>query len=131
VIFMPPRLSMNASRYPEAIDLLTRLVRQPLIFFGEADALEMLGPVRELSGHTFAPSEGRYRSYLQRYPQGAGAERVGAYSRRWSPVVSQPRSVESAVVKAGLLECLVGTPPFLSILKESRPTTAAPLPYFA
>jgi tetratricopeptide (TPR) repeat protein len=61
-------------QYPEAIDLLTRLIRQPE-YPARADAQEFLGLVHERAGQ-LAQAKAEYQAYLTRYPQGAGTDRV-------------------------------------------------------
>ncbi len=70
------RAAIDAHRFPEAVDLLTRLLRQPE-YPGRADAQELLGLARERAGQ-LAQAKAEYREYLQQYPQGAGAQRVRA-----------------------------------------------------
>ncbi len=61
-------------KYPEAVDLLNRLLRQPE-YPARADAQEFLGLVRERAGQ-LAQAKAEYEEYLRRYPDGAGAARV-------------------------------------------------------
>jgi tetratricopeptide (TPR) repeat protein len=70
------RAALEAHRYPEAVDLLSRLQRQPE-YPARADAQELLGLARERAGQ-LAQAKAEYREYLQQYPQGAGAARVRA-----------------------------------------------------
>lgn len=70
------RAALEAHRYPEAFDLLNRLLRQPE-YPARADAQELLGLARERAGQ-LAQAKAEYREYLQQYPQGAGAARVRA-----------------------------------------------------
>ncbi len=58
----------QAHRFPEAVDLLNRLLRQPE-YPARADAQELLGLVRERAGQ-LAQAKAEYQEYLQRYPQG-------------------------------------------------------------
>ena len=75
-ILSDARAAIDAHRYPEAVDLLTRLLRQPE-YPARADAQELLGLARERAGQ-LAQAKAEYREYLQQYPQGAGAARVRA-----------------------------------------------------
>ena len=54
----------------EAVDLLTRLLRQPE-YPARADAQELIGLVRERAGQ-LAQAKAEYEEYLRRYPDGAG-----------------------------------------------------------
>ena len=75
-ILSSARAAIDAHRYPEAVDLLTRLLRQPE-YPARAEAQELLGLARERAGQ-LAQAKAEYREYLQQYPQGAGAARVRA-----------------------------------------------------
>ncbi len=68
------RRALERHHYPRAIDLLTRLVRQPE-YPQRAAAQELLGLARERSGQ-LAEAKAEYQEYLLRYPHGAGARRV-------------------------------------------------------
>jgi tetratricopeptide (TPR) repeat protein len=70
------RAALEKHQYPEAIDLLTRLLRQPE-YPARADAQELLGLVRERAGQ-LAQAKGEYEAYLRRYGDRPGAERVRA-----------------------------------------------------
>jgi hypothetical protein len=86
---LPPRelatLLDNARRafakreLPRAIELLTKLTRQPE-FAERARAQEMLGLARERSGQ-LAHAKAEYEEYLRRYPRGDAASRVRARLR--------------------------------------------------
>jgi tetratricopeptide (TPR) repeat protein len=60
--------------YPQAVDLLSRLLRQPE-YPARAEAQEFLGLVRERAGQ-LAQAKAEYEEYLRRYPDGAEAARV-------------------------------------------------------
>jgi len=75
-IMSDARAALEAHRYPEAVDLLSRLLRQPE-YPARADAQELLGLVRERAGQ-LAQAKAEYQDYLLQYPQGAGAARVRA-----------------------------------------------------
>lgn len=68
------RAVLEKRQYPEAIDLLNRLLRQPE-YPGRADAQELMGLVHERAGQ-LALAKADYEDYVARYPDGAGAERV-------------------------------------------------------
>ncbi len=68
------RTALEKHQYPEAVDLLSRLLRQPE-YPGRADAQELLGLVRERAGQ-LAQAKAEYEAYLRRYPDGPGAARV-------------------------------------------------------
>jgi tetratricopeptide (TPR) repeat protein len=70
------RAALEKHQYPEAIDLLNRLLRQPE-YAARADAQELLGLVRERAGQ-LAQAKAEYEAYLRRYPDRPGAERVRA-----------------------------------------------------
>jgi len=68
------RAALDKRLYPEAVDLLNRLLRQPE-YPGRADAQELLGLVRERAGQ-LAQAKAEYEAYLRRYSDRPGAERV-------------------------------------------------------
>ena len=70
------RSALEKHQYPEAVDLLTRLLRQPE-FPARAECQELMGLVRERAGQ-LAQAKAEYEEYLRRYPDGAGAARVRA-----------------------------------------------------
>jgi len=73
-ILRDARKAFANHHYPQAVNLLTRLVRQPE-YPARAEAQELLGVVREQAGQ-LAQAEAEYKEYLSRYPNGAAAERV-------------------------------------------------------
>jgi tetratricopeptide (TPR) repeat protein len=68
------RAALEKHQFPEAVDLLSRLLRQPE-YPARADAQELLGLVRERAGQ-LAQAKAEYEAYLRRYPDRPGAERV-------------------------------------------------------
>ena len=68
------RKSMRARDYSHAVQVLTKLQRQPE-FPERALVQEMLGLARERMGET-AHAKAEYEEYLRRYPQGAAADRI-------------------------------------------------------
>ena len=84
------RTALEKHQYPEAVDLLTRLLRQPE-YPARADAQELMGLVRERAGQ-LAQAKAEYEEYLRRYPGPARARRASAPGCRRSP---RPRSPPS------------------------------------
>ena len=68
------REALAKHKYPEAVDLLSRLLRQPE-YPARADAQELLGLVRERAGQ-MAQAKAEYQEYLRRYPDGPAAARI-------------------------------------------------------
>jgi tetratricopeptide (TPR) repeat protein len=68
------RGALEKHQYPEAVDLLSRLLRQPE-YPARADAQELLGLVRERAGQ-LAQAKAEYETYLHRYPDGPRAARI-------------------------------------------------------
>jgi len=68
------REALAKHKYPEAVDLLSRLLRQPE-YPARADAQELLGLVRERAGQ-MAQAKAEYQEYLRRYPSGPAAARI-------------------------------------------------------
>ncbi len=73
-ILRDARTALAKRQFPQAVDLLTRLLRQPE-YPARAEAQELLGIVRERAGQ-LAQAKAEYQEYLHRYPNGAAAERV-------------------------------------------------------
>jgi len=88
------RRALEERRLTEAIDLLTRLVRQPE-YPGRADAQELLGLARERAGQ-LAQAKAEYQAYLARYPDAAGAPRVRSRLQALEAASLEPRSLGSA-----------------------------------
>ena len=70
------REALGQQHYPEAVDRLNQLLRQPE-YPARADAQELMGLARERAGQ-LAQAKGEYAEYLRRYPQGAAATRIRA-----------------------------------------------------
>ena len=68
------RKAMRARDYATAVQILTKLQRQPE-FPQRAEIQEMLGLARERSGEV-AQAKAEYEEYLRRYPQGPAADRI-------------------------------------------------------
>jgi hypothetical protein len=75
-ILRAARTDVAQHQYPQAVELLTRLLRQPE-YPGRAEAQELIGLVRERAGQ-LAHAKAEYLEYLRRYPNGAAAARVRA-----------------------------------------------------
>ena len=84
------RTALEKHQYPEAVDLLSRLLRQAE-YPARADAQELMGLVRERAGQ-LAQAKAEYQEYLRRYPEGAGAARVRARLQTLAASSLEPRS---------------------------------------
>ncbi|MFO6463469.1 tetratricopeptide repeat protein [Jannaschia sp. KMU-145] len=73
--FVEARAAITAQNYNRAIQLLTRILSAPENA-RSAEAQELLGVVRERN-EQFAQAQAEYEIYLERYPDGDGATRVG------------------------------------------------------
>jgi hypothetical protein len=73
-LFQQARKTLRDRNYPQAVQLLTKLQRQPE-FPERAQVQEMLGLARERSGEV-AQAKAEYEEYLRRYPQGSAADRI-------------------------------------------------------
>ncbi|HEY0748993.1 MAG TPA: SPOR domain-containing protein [Steroidobacteraceae bacterium] len=98
-ILSDARAALDKHQFPEAIDGLSRLVRQPE-YPARAEAQELLGLVRERAGQ-LAQAKAEYQAYLQRYPQGAGADRVRRRLQALAAASIAPRTFESGAARAG------------------------------
>ena len=98
-ILSDARAALDKHQYPEAAELLTRLVRQPE-YRGRSQAQELLGLTRERAGQ-FAQAKAEYQAYLQRYPDGAGAERVRKRLQALAAASIAPRSFDGGASSAG------------------------------
>lgn len=90
-ILRDARAALEKQHYPQAVDLLTRLLRQPE-YPARADAQELLGLARERDGQ-MAQAKAEYEEYLQRYPNGAGAVRVRARLLALAAAAISPKSM--------------------------------------
>jgi tetratricopeptide (TPR) repeat protein len=68
------KTAMQQRKFTVAVDLLTKLVRQPE-YTARVEAQELLGLARERSGQ-LAHAKSEYEEYLRRYPNSEGADRV-------------------------------------------------------
>ena len=68
------RKALRARHYSEAVEMLTKLQRQPE-FPERAEVQELLGLARERAGE-IAHAKAEYEEYLRRYPKGPAADRV-------------------------------------------------------
>ena len=73
-LYNQARKAMRARDYATAVQILTKLQRQPE-FPQRAEIQEMLGLARERSGEV-AQAKAEYEEYLRRYPQGPAADRI-------------------------------------------------------
>ena len=89
-ILTDARTALGNHKYPEAVDLLNRLLRQP-DYAGRSDAQELMGLVRERAGQ-MAQAKAEYEEYLHRYPDGAGAARVRGRLRTLAAASLDPKS---------------------------------------
>jgi tetratricopeptide (TPR) repeat protein len=90
-ILRDARTALEKHQYPEAVDLLSRLLRQPE-YPARVDAQELIGLVRERAGQ-LAQAKAEYQEYLRRYPNGPGAERVRNRLRMLVAASLAPRSL--------------------------------------
>jgi SPOR domain len=84
------RQALRAHQYPETVQMLTKLQRQPE-FPERAEVQELLGLTRERSGE-IAQAKAEYEEYLRRYPQGAAADRVRTRLRILRAAAVAPRN---------------------------------------
>ena len=84
------RKALRARHYPEAIEIFTKLQRQPE-FPERAEVQELLGLARERAGE-IAHAKAEYEEYLRRYPKGPAAERVRARLRILRAATATTRS---------------------------------------
>jgi len=73
-LFEQGRKAVKARDYPKAVQILTKLQRQPE-FPQRAEVQELLGLARERSGEV-AHAKAEYEEYLRQYPKGPAAERI-------------------------------------------------------
>ncbi len=85
------RAALAQHRYPEAVDLLNRLLRQPE-YPARADAQEMMGLTRERAGQ-LAQAKAEYLEYLRHYPDGAAAPRIRAHLQALTAASLAPKSM--------------------------------------
>lgn len=84
------RKALGRKDYPRAVELLTKLTRQPE-YPGRARAQELLGLARERSGQ-LAHAKAEYGEYLRRYPEGDAAPRLRTRLRLLSSAGRRGRS---------------------------------------
>lgn len=85
------REALAKHQYPEAIDLLTRLLRQPE-FPARAECQELMGLARERAGQ-LAQAKAAYEEYLRRYPNGTDAARVRSRLQALAAASLSPQSI--------------------------------------
>lgn len=84
------RSALSQRQYPQAVELLTRLLRQPE-YPGRAEAQELIGLVRERAGQ-LAHAKAEYQEYLRRYPAGPAAARVRSRLLALATAAQSPQS---------------------------------------
>ena len=84
------RQALRDHQYPEAVQILTKLQRQPE-FPERAEVQELLGLTRERSGE-IAQAKAEYEEYLRRYPKGTAADRVRTRLRILRAAAVPPRN---------------------------------------
>ena len=84
------RKAMRSRDYPQAVQILTKLQRQPE-FPERAQVQETLGLARERFGEV-AHAKAEYEEYLRRYPAGPAAERVRTRLRILRAAEATPRA---------------------------------------
>lgn len=90
-ILSDARNALTKHQYPEATDLITRLLRQPE-FPARAQAQELSGLVRERAGQ-LAQAKAEYQAYLLRYPNGPEADRIRGRLQALATASLTPKSV--------------------------------------
>lgn len=89
--------AISDERYIQATQLLTRLIGMPEHVHSRR-AQELLGNVREANGQ-FAHAVAEYQIYLEKYPDGPGAERVSTrLANILNEAAPQPREPDVAAV---------------------------------
>jgi hypothetical protein len=83
------RAALAQRQFPQALELLTRLLRQPE-YPARAEAQELIGLVRERAGQ-LAHAKAEYQEYLRRYPDGAAATRVRAHLLALATATENPQ----------------------------------------
>jgi hypothetical protein len=106
-ILRDARAALEKHEYPRAVDLLSRLLRQPE-YPGRSEAQELMGLVRERAGQ-LAQAKAEYEEYLRRYPNGVGAERVRARLRTLVTASLAPKSIGESGALAGNRWTLAGS----------------------
>jgi tetratricopeptide (TPR) repeat protein len=106
-ILRDARTALEKHQYPEAVDQLTRLLRQPE-YPARAAAQELMGLVRERAGQ-LAQAKAEYEEYLRRYPNGPGAERVRVRLRTLIAASLAPKSIGELGAPSGNHWTLAGS----------------------
>lgn len=121
-ILRDARGALEKHHYPEAVDLLSRLLRQPE-YPARIEAQELIGLVRERAGQ-LAQAKAEYEEYLRRYPNGPGAERVRIRLRTLIEAALAPKSLGESAAPKGNRLTLAGTTS-LTYQYEKDQTTSA------
>jgi hypothetical protein len=98
-ILRDARTALEKHQYPEAVDLLNVLLRQPE-FPARAEAQELIGLARERAGQ-LAQAKAEYEAYLRRYPDGPAAARVRARLQALMAASLTPKSTGQFGTAAG------------------------------
>jgi hypothetical protein len=106
-ILRDARTALEKHQYPQAVDLLSRLLRQPE-YPARADAQELMGLVRERAGQ-LAQAKAEYQEYLRRYPNGPAAGRVRARLRTLAAASLAPKSLGEFGAPAGRRWTMAGS----------------------
>ena len=121
-ILRDARSALEKHHYPEAVDLLSRLLRQPE-YPARVEAQELIGLVRERAGQ-LAQAKAEYEEYLRRYPNGPGAERVRIRLRTLIEAALAPKSLGESATAKGNRWMMAGTTS-LTYQYEKDQTTSA------
>jgi hypothetical protein len=89
-ILRDARSALEQRQFPQAVELLTRLLRQAE-YPARAEVQELIGLVRERAGQ-LAHAKAEYKEYLRRYPNGAAAARVRERLRALLMAEQNPQS---------------------------------------
>jgi hypothetical protein len=93
------RAALEKHQYPEAVDKLTRLLRQPE-YPARAEAQELIGLVRERAGQ-LAQAKAEYQEYLRRYPDGPAAARIRGRLQTLAAASLAPKAIGEFGAVAG------------------------------
>jgi len=121
-ILRDARVALERHKFPEAIDLLSRLLRQPE-YPARAEAQELMGLVRERAGQ-LAQAKAEYQEYLQRYPDTAGAARVRGRLQALAAASIAPKSTGEFGVAANNRWTMAGSAAVSYQYGKDQTTTA-------
>jgi hypothetical protein len=106
-ILRDARVALEKHKFPEAVDLLNRLLRQPE-FPARAEAQELMGLVRERAGQ-LAQAKAEYEEYLRRYPDTPGAARIRGRLQALASASIAPKSTGEFGVAANSRWTMAGS----------------------